>query len=181
MAFLILGVSVYKSTSVKYVFSQAPSPAPNLYNHVNIDYTLPTPAIRPDSLFWPVQALADRADNTAVDCLENADERLVSGAQMVGQGKVEEGYLVLEKASQYLEKSYELSRGLKDETERHDFLHKISLASLKHREVLELILSTAPDDGRAVVTTILDAPKLVYEKSSEDLNLLGLTPPEYPF
>lgn len=181
VAFLILAVSIYKSSSVKYVFSQAPLATPVYNNHVQVDYALPSPIIGPNSLLWPLQALLDRADDTPESCLNNADSRLVGGAEMVEKGRVEDGYLVLEKASRYLEKSYELAAELKDNEAKGNFLRKISLASLKHREVLEIILLKAPDDGRAVVTTILDAPKMVYEKSSADLLLLGLTPPEYPF
>lgn len=180
LGFLILGVSIYKTASVKYVFSQAPSPTPITQKPLNINYHLPEPDITPGHVFWPVQAVIDKADTTAESYLENADIRLVAGKQMVEKGKVEEGYVVLEKAALYLEKSYEAAIETEMGSES-EMLYQISLASLKHREVLETILSIAPDDARAVVTKILDTPKSVYEKTSGDLQGAGLTPPSYPF
>lgn len=181
VAFLILAVSIYKASSVHYAFSQAPSPTPSSQKTLNITYQLPDPAITPESPFWPVQALIDKTEVTPEDFLENADVRIVAGKKMVEKGKVEEGYVVVSKAEQYLEHSYNLSFDIQDEDARYEFLNLLSEASLKHREVLEELLEIAPEDGRAVVVKIMDTPKMVYEKSSEMLLNAGLNAPSNPF
>lgn len=172
-ATLILAVSVFKTASVKYVFSQEPSPAPEESNITNVDYKLPTLSITPENPLWALQALIDMGDSEPRAYLENADMRLVAGEQMFRDGKVEEAVLVFEKAELYLKESYEAARA--------EDLYTISLASLKHRQVLETILVQVPEDGRATVARILDIPKEIYINSASDLTDAGLGAPEYPF
>lgn len=172
-AFFILAVSIIKTASVKYVFSQAPSPPPEDFEMVDIEYVLPEPPITPENLFWALHAVIDMTDTNPQKLLYNADIRLVAGARMFEKGKVEESVLVLEKAEQYLKLSFEAA-GPED-------LYQIALASLKHRQVLETILVRIPEDGRAVITRILDTPKTTYENSASKLLGAGLAVPEYPF
>src|SRR3989344_4232427 len=172
-AILILAVSIFKTAAVKYVFSQAPSPSPETPQVVKVNYDLPEPGLTPEDALWPVQALIDMGELTSEAYLENADMRLVAGEQMFDSGKVEKAVLVFEKAELYLRQSYESAT--------MDELYTISLASLKHRQVLETILVRVPEDGRATVARILDIPKTVYLDSASDLVDAGLGAPEYPF
>jgi len=180
VAVLILLISVVRTASVKYVFSQAPSPSPET-STVTINYELPEPDVTPEDPLWPVQALIDMGGKTAEEYLYSADIRLVSGKQMFDKGKIEEGILVLQKAEQYLAKASEATVLWGDSHERSEFLYTLSLASLKHRQILETILPQAPEDSRAVISKILDTPKIIYETSSSELVDSGLTAPEYPF
>src|SRR5690606_19219217 len=137
----------------------------------------PNPDITPESPLWPMKALIDRTNTSAESYLENADTRLVAGRTMVTKGKVEEGYVVLEKAEQYLQESYNKALQIEESNNKSEFLYKLALASLKHREVLEEVLSIAPDDGRPVVTRIMDTPKKIFEESSYNLERSGHNPP----
>lgn len=175
LALIVLSISIFKTASVKYAFSQAPSPAPedSGLEDIHIDYDLPEPPITPENPLWALHAVADMGETNHKKLLYSADIRLVAGARMFERGKAEDGVSVLEKAEQYLKLSYEAA-----ETED---LYQIALASLKHRQVLETILVRIPEDGRAVITRILDVPKMVYETAASKLISAGLSSPEYPF
>lgn len=180
-AFLVLVVSILKTASVRYVFSQAPSPAPKNPAESAVSYDLPEVTIAPGDLLWPVQALIDMGETHPEAYLENADVRLVAGKGMFDAGKLEDGVLVLQKGEQYLARSLEAAMALPGSEEKDELTYKISLASLKHREVLETILVRAPEDGRAIVAKIIDIPKTVYDTSARELAKAGLSAPKYPF
>jgi len=181
VSFIILLVSFLKSASIEYAFSLSPSPAPESFNKVEVDYLLPDPLLTPESPFWFFQAVFDRFDKNAQDYLENADARLVAGLRMLNKGKIEESIVVFQKAEQYLRKSYDTALSESNGQKNGQLLYRISLASLKHREILESVLVRTPEDGRAVVVEILDIPKAIYEGSIPELIKQGLNPPEYPF
>jgi hypothetical protein len=181
VAFLVLAVSIFRTASVKYVFSQAPSPVPETPEIASIDYALPEPELTPESPLWPVKALLDMGEQSPQEHLKNADIRLVAGLRMFEGGKVEEAILVLEKAELHLKRSLDAAVETGDLPESGEILYTISVASLKHREVLETILPRMPEDGKAVITKILDIPKTVYNGSSSELVKAGLIAPEYPF
>jgi hypothetical protein len=179
IASLILLVSIFRTASVKYVFSQEPSPSPEKTSDVNIDYDLPEAELTPENLLWPVQAVIDMGESSYSEYLENADVRLSSGEKMFNKGKIEEGVAVLQKGEQYLAKSYEAF--VQAEDDNYEFLYTISVASLKHREVLERVLTKSPDDARAVIAKMMDVSKNVYTESGSSLLGSGLDAPEYPF
>lgn len=180
-AFLVLVVSIVKTASVKYAFSQAPSPSPENSIESTINYDLPEVNLTPEDPLWPVQALIDMGETHPEAYLENADVRLVAGGRMFDEGKIEEGVLVLQKGEQYLSQSLEAASALPGSEEREELMYEISLASLKHREILETILLRVPEDGRATVARIIDIPKNVYDSSASELTNAGLGAPEYPF
>lgn len=188
VAFLILFVSIYRTASVKYVFSQAPSPTPSNFI-VKIDYLLPRVPMTPENPLWPAQAVIDRLHSSMVVTdlnranlyLEDADNRLVAGQAMYEKGKVEESFVVFQKAEGYLRQSYEMAALSQNPEEKEIFLHRLAMASLKHREILETILTTCPEDGGAIMSRLLDTPKLVFEQTTADLRSFGITPPQNPF
>lgn len=181
LGFLVLGVSIFSTSSVKYVFSQAPYPSHAPRAIAQIDYEILDPAITPDSILWPIQAIIDRTEFSGEDLLENADTRLFSGRNMVNKGETERGFVVLEKAEQYLLKSWGAVYLLPQSNKRDEEVYKMALASLKHRQVLEETLAMSPDDGRAVVIKMMDYSKLVYERAEAELLIRGITPPVNPF
>lgn len=187
-AFLVLFVSIYRTASVKYVFSQEPSPAPDA-KIVTVDYGLPDPEMTPENPLWPARAFVDRihASVTASDLeraallLQDADLRLVAGLSMYERGKIEDSFVVLAKAEGYLLQSYETAY-LSHETEQKEmFLHTLAHAALKHREILETIMTTSPEDARAVISRLLDTPKSTYDQASGALRDRNLVPPPNPF
>jgi hypothetical protein len=62
-----------------------------------------------------------------------------------------------------------------------EFLEKLALSSLKHREVLETMSTQAPEDAKPVFNRIGDYCKKVYEQSSHALREMGKNPPPSPF
>lgn len=188
-AFLVLLVSVAKAASVSYEFTQSPSPMPQDVRKISINYQLPEPGLSPENPLWTAKVLIDKVDSSmtwdnlqrAEEFLDDADTRLVAGEEIVAKGKVEEGFLVLQKGEQYLASSYESLSREENSPDKVQFLRKISLAALKHREILENVMLSAPDDGRAVISKVLDTSKLVYDRASLDLNSLGLEAPQNPF
>lgn len=188
VAFLILFISIFKASSVKYVFSQAPSPTPSSPLAL-VNYPLPELSITPENPLWPAQAIIDRIQPTfaggdlsrASLYLHDADSRLVAGRSMYERGKIEESFVVLQKSEGYLMQSYEMAYLSQNPEEKEVFLLKLSMAALKHREILETILATSPEDGRAVISRLLDTPKSVFDKTSADIRGYGLIPPVNPF
>ncbi len=188
---LVLAVSIFRSSLVRYSFRLAPMPTPTPFSRCSIDYSLPYPGIiGPANPLWVIKALRDRiwlAVNfnplkKAEIMLLLSDKRLVLGNKLVSEGEGNLGVGVLEKSTMYLFEAYQLadkasSKGM----DVADFVGRLSLASLKHREVLETILVQAPSDARPMINKDLGIVKDVYEKSGHMLRAIGREPAPNPF
>ncbi len=104
------------------------------------------------------------------------------GKKLYEQGEFNESLAVFDKSEQYLHKALEYLRG-QDRLNASDteVLRQISLASLKHREVLEELLAVAPDEARAVIIKTLNTPKNIYKDTRVMLEQVGETAPSNPF
>jgi len=188
----ILVTSIFRSAAVKYNFYLQPTPLPlNESLLVEIDYRLPTPGhISPDSPLWPLKATRDKlwlAVNPnplkkAEITLLIADERLASAEQLFFADKHELSVSVIKKSEIYLLETCDYLEEASDKgMDVVSFAIRLSLASLKHRQVLETIHAHAPEDARAPLLEIMNNSKLVYEKSSQLLNRNEVPPPPNPF
>ena len=191
-AFGILFTSLFKTASVKYVFSQEPSKISNQPSKkVEIDYVLPYPGrILPDHPLWLVKALRDRLwlmlttnpSRKAELKLLFADKRLAMSKILFEKDKPEIAFSTLTKAEKYLEGAYlqeEKNRNKKIDTSA--FLTTLAKASLKHRQVIEEILAIAPEDAKPEIVKVIDYSKTVYEKTMHALQEKGLPIVENPF
>ena len=191
LGFLILFASVLRASEVRYSFNKTTkSSITTSAQNVYIDYDLPEATATPNNFFWPVIALNDRVETVfASDSLQrslvllsHSDNRLSVGLKMFDEGKIEESVSIFNKAEGYLEESLESFKLFSDSgSEETLILEKISLASLKHRQILEECLIDAPDDARAMITKTLDIPKSVYSETEIMLEKLGTNAPQNPF
>lgn len=154
-----------------------------------IDYKLPSKVdIMPNSFLWPIAVARDRFQLMTANSLSQkaqimlalADNRLVAAKKLADEGNYTASIMVLGKAEDYLMHSYKTAK-LVAVGKSKPLVHKISLASLKHREVLEEIYAQSPDEGRPMVVKQIDTTKLIYDQSKIALEVYGENPPLNPF
>lgn len=193
IAFGFLFISITQTAQVKYSFSENSNQnrAKVLGDEVLVDYELPyTGRIAPDHPLWSVKAARDalwllvtpKAERRAELNLLYANKRLVSAKELFENNKPELAMSVLIKAENYLsqaQKEEEIAR--KNGVDTKAFLQSLSLASLKHREIIKEILEIAPDDAKSEVVKAEDFSVKVYEDTKNTLLSQGLIPPEDPF
>ncbi len=186
MAFAILLVSVFKSTSVDYVYSATPVPekADNK-DLVTVDYLLAYPGkINPDSALWYAKVVRDKtwylftfnpSKKRELNLLF-ADKRLSSSVTLFQNSKPDLGFSTLTKAEMYLEAA------IPEKADDNEYLTKLALASLKHREVIENeILPLTPEDLRPKVIKLSNYSKETFKKVRDLMLSKGLVAPVNPF
>lgn len=196
LAFGILLVSVLRTAAVKYEFSgvvNGISSEDVLRKKItHIGYQLAFPGkVLPDSPLWEIKAARDKlwlattsnANRKAELLLLFADKRLGASKIFFEKRDAENGYLTLLKAEHYLQLAYDQGQiNSKEGKGTAEYLERLALASLKHRQIIEEeILPIAPDDARPGIVKVLGTAKETFEKSSHLINGVGLTPPENPF
>ncbi len=186
VAFAILLTSVFKITTPKYAYSQTElSGKQEIGKPVQVDYQLAYPGkIHPDSMLWYVKVVRDKlwytftfdkGKKTELNLLF-ADKRLSCALELFKKHKPDLGLSTLTKAEKYLEKAVPTNA---DDSE---YLKKVALASLMHREVIEnQILPLSPEDIAPKVNKINDYSKETYKKARDLMYSKGLVPPENVF
>jgi len=189
-AFTIITVSILRSTSIRYSFTQKPLNYSSITNKTqNTDYKLPTPSMLPTSPLWPLAATRDKInlaltrdkEEKAEVMLQLADHRLASAFKLMAQGDYEAAVSVLQKAEKYLLNSSQIVAQISAKEAKDKLNHKLAIASIKHREVLEYALIQSPEDARPIIAITIDTPKIVYDNASTFLKASNITPPENPF
>lgn len=193
IAFGILLISILRTASVKYDFTGKTTPGVQVLgeNNINIDYDLPYQGrIIPDSPLWPLKALRDKiwllittnSSRKAELNLLFADKRLASAEILFQDDKPELAFTTLSKAEKYLEESLlQENENRKKGMDTSEFLKRLSLASLKHYQVMDEITLIAPEDAKPKILEVQTYARNVYESSRDALNEKGITPPESPF
>lgn len=192
-AFAILFTSVLRTASVKYVFSQETEIQEGGQENTvaEIDYVLPYPGrISPDSPFWPIKAFRDRLwflltsnpGRKAELKLLFADKRIAMSKTLFEKDKSEIAFSTLTKAEKYLEEACAIEQENRQRgMDTSEFLTILSKASLKHRQVIEEILTIAPEDARPEISRVQDYSKETYNKARNALQEKGLPIVENPF
>lgn len=194
LALAILTISIFRSASVSYVFT---TPIPDATKVLSaqtseIDYQLPFPGkVLPDSPIWTIKVIRDRIwlaltfdpQKKAELNLLFADKRLAASRILFESGKPDIAFSVLSKGEKYLELSFEEeNRAREAGAETSDFLLRLSLASLKHRQIIEdVILPLSPDDAKPGIIRIEDYSKNTYKNTRDALNSKGKPTPISPF
>lgn len=193
LAALILVISVLRTASVKYEFTGAVNGASTqMIEETQIDYYLAYPGkVRPDNPLWTAKALRDKlwlatTTNNARKAellLLFADKRMAASSDFFREGEAEKGYETLVKAEHYLTLSYDQTKLNVDAGEDvSEFLTRLALASLKHRQVIEEeILPSAPDDAKPEIVHALETTKHIYKMVSQLLLDRGGSVPKNPF
>ncbi len=191
VALTILSVSVLKSATENHAYNptvlseRTTSEKLQESKTPTIDYLLAYQGkINPDSTLWYLKVLRDKVWYTfTFDSVKKselnllfADKRLNSSLEMFKNNKPDLGFATLTKAEKYLEMAVPKS------TEDKEYLKKLALSSLKHREVIELqILPLSPEDVRPNVIRVGDYSKETYKKARDLMLSIGLVPPLNPF
>jgi hypothetical protein len=189
----ILFFSIIQTAQVKYSFNGISGDAHQriLGDNVVIDYYFPYPGrILPDHPLWSLKAFRDRlwlvltpkAERRAELNLLFANKRVVSSKILFQLDKPELAYSTLVKAERYLETAWK-----EEETARlkgvdtKNFLQSLSLASLKHRQVINEILDIAPEDAKPQIIKIEDKVKIIFQETKPLLLQEGVEAPKNPF
>ncbi len=189
-ALVILFISVYKASTLKYDFQYLPNISATKIIK-GVDYNLPYPGnVHPNSILWPVKVMRDKALllfkqdylSKAEISLLLADKRLGSSIVMYRRGDYENGVVAAKKSGMYLENSYNYMIEAKEQgVDVKEFANTLAMASLKHWQVLESLRISSPEDAQPIINQINDYARLVNEKTTQLLNESGQTPPPNPF
>lgn len=193
LAFGILFISVFRTASVSYKFSDTSSEFRQILGEadVNIDYYLAYPGkVLPDSPLWPLKAFRDRLwlffttsqTRKAELKLLFADKRVGAAKILFEKGKPDIAFTTLTKAEKYLEEAV-----LQDKENRSknvdstDFLKHLANASLKHYQIIQEIIVIAPDDAKPKIIQTEEYAKRAYEEARNALLEKSIMPPDNPF
>lgn len=151
--------------------TEIPTPTPTPKSKV--DYDLPYPGILPDHPLYFIKAVRDRVFEFFVsDSVKKSeyylllsDKRLNMGLFLLNKGKTDQAVSAIEKGEKYLEKSlaeFEKAKAAgKDVTPA---LAKLSLAVLKHEEVLNEVLEKVPDSAKVGIRNAQEKSQKGIEK-----------------
>lgn len=185
-ALIILSVSVLRSATPRIAYSPVVLSEKTVDNRpTTVDYLLAYPGkVHPDSPLWYGKVVRDKVwyfftfnkDKKSELNLLFADKRLSSALELFKNNKPDLGLSTLTKAEKYLEMA------VPSDADDSEYLKKLALSSLKHREVIESkILPLSPEDIAPQVNRINDYSKETYKKARDLMYSKGLIPPENIF
>jgi len=196
----ILVTSLFRSATVRYSFnlpSFSDTSGPQVLGEqssqekIVIDYEFTYPGkVLPDHPLWSLKALRDKLwllvstspEKKAELKLLFADKRLLSSRTLFEKEKPEIAYSVLSKGEKYLEEVYPLIvEAQKRGVDMSALLIRLSLSSLKHREVIDEILKIAPEDARPQIAKTQDYSKEAFKSARDALQEMGLDVSKNPF
>jgi len=193
-AFGILFISILRTASVKYEFGQGKGLDLNMVSgnkSYSIIYYLAYPGkVLPDSPLWRIKAARDRVwlllttnKTKKIELLLLfSDKRLGASNILFDKGKPEVAYSTLTKGEKYMEEaSIEEEKIRKEGVDTTELVKRLANASLKHYEVIDAILATAPEDAIAGLKVTQNISTKVYERSRNALLEKGIAPPDNPF
>lgn len=143
----------------------ADGPTPTPTPKSKVDYNLPYPGILPDSPLYFIKAVRDRVFEFFISdpvkkseyYLLLSDKRLNTGLFLLDKGKTDQAVSTIEKGEKYLEKSLaEFDKSKAAGKDVAPVLAKLSLAVLKHEEVLNEILEKVPDSAKPGIRNALE-------------------------
>ncbi len=177
-AFGILAVSVMKTVAIEgqsasqnykikpvdsvLLDEESVSTPSGIAQKEKIDYFLAYPGILPDHFLYPVKMIRDRIwlwltiepKKKAELMLLFADKRLGAGKALIEGNKVDLGVSTLTKGEKYLQRAVaEIIK--KDKEDSRILLEKLSLAALKHEEVLLELQEKVSGETKGTLETIL--------------------------
>ena len=192
-AIVILFVSITQSAQVRYSFNGNTSNSTReiVMKDGAIEYYFPYPGrILPDHPLWSIKAARDQAwlfitpksERKAELNLLFANKRLVSSKILFEKNKPELAYSTLVKAESYLQDSYSEEKIARENgVDTKSFLYNLSLASLKHREIINEMINIAPEDAGPQIVKMEDVAKRIYNETAAVLTEIQMDVPESPF
>lgn len=195
IAFTILLLSILRAASVRYTFSHTSTMATAQFNMAGYESVIDYPliyqgSVLPGDILWPAKAIRDRiwllvttnpGRRAELDLLF-ADKRLVSAKVLFERGEYDLGISTLTKAEKYLEEAWvQEEKNRQNGMNTDEMLARLALASLKHIEMMQVMLVGAPEDVRPIIIRIEDYPKRIYTQVSVIMIERGLPVPVNPF
>ena len=149
---------------IKTVAGEDPPVATESIQKQEINYFLPYPGILPDHFLYPVKMVRDRIQlwlttnplKKAELMLLFADKRLGAGKALIEGNKIDLGISTLTKGEKYLQRAVFQETLAREKEETRVLLEKLSLAALKHEEVLSGLQEKVSDEANETLKTILN-------------------------
>ncbi len=150
--------------------SPAPSASPS---GTKVDYVLPYPGMLPDHLLYPLKMLRDKILDFFIQepvkktefLILMADKRLAAGQTLFNFGKTDLGETTIAKGEAYLTRAIdEASQAVQKKTAATGLLDKLQNSVGKHIEVLEGVLSKAPESAKPGLTNALENAQKGYQR-----------------
>lgn len=188
-ALFILFASLIETSSIKYAFGARDIASPRPSPQVDVTYSLPHPGgILPGNPLWTAKALRDKVSlelttdpvSKAQFELHLADKRLSAGLNLWHEDDSLEALSTFSKAENYLLNSYETLSSI-DTDQSREVLRQLAYSSLKHREILEEVMSDCGDEARPLVSKMLSTSKMIFDQVSARMENLHMNPPHNPF
>jgi len=137
--------------------------APQIKGEGGVDYYLPYPGILPDHPLYWLKMIRDRVQlwlttnplAKAEKLLLYADKRLGAGWALVEGNKKELGVTTLTKAEKYLERAVMETKKLGEGGDEMRFKERLGKATMKHKEVLGLLIDKTGDEYRGMMEQML--------------------------
>jgi hypothetical protein len=196
LAFFILLTSVLRASSVSYSFDSIEdngkvAGVATENKEMVIDYSLPYEGkILPDNTLWSLKAFRDKlwfaiTSNTSKKAkllLLFSDKRLLSAKKLFEKNKPEIAFTTLSKGEKYLEQANFLTQQNKAKgNDTTAFEIRLVNAALKHRQVIESLVTIAPENIKPNLITLLSYSQNTYNSSRDSLLGKGIKPPTNPF
>jgi len=191
IAFVVLLISIFDSSAINYSVTKSPSQPSFENNTPNINYTLPYMGrVLPDSPFWGLKALRDKIWfgittshlRRAELALLFSDKRLLMSKKLFEEGKTDVAVSTFTKGEKYLAIAVsEEVLASKNGMDTGNFLNKLALAALKHKEVGEDLIQLAPEEAKPLIVKTKVYARDAYEAARNALNSKGLPVPKDPF
>lgn len=170
LSLVVLNFLFFSSNSVLASEETTPSAKPK------IEYNLPYPGILPGHPLYKLKMVRDRILSLFISDpvkkaeynLHMADKRLNAALFLLDKGKTKLAESTISKAEKYLEKS---SNGMEQAynagRDITSLVSKLSLATLKHQEVLTEVLEKVPEEAKAGIQNALKKSEKGIERVSE--------------
>lgn len=191
LAFIILAISLFSSSSLSYKITDLPTPLPEgpmTQDKFYVSYELPSINASYAEPLRIFRAIRDRVDllltfdvlQKSQVLLDHSNDRLSIGEMLIRDGKINEGLASIARSQVYLEKAFQSAKN-QEGFRAQNLMTEISLASLKHRERIESLMSIMPDEARSFTVEYLESTKYIYTESKLALEIKGLKAPSSPF
>ena len=161
---------------VTWGFAQEKVPTPTPTPEPKVEYSLPYPGILPGHPLYSIKMLRDRIlrwfitdpiKKAEYDLLM-ADKRLNSGLFLLEKGKTDLAETTFSKGEKYLEQALDKAEeAQKKGKDTSTLMSKLSLAVLKHQEVLSEVLQKVPEPAKKGIQNALEKSQKGIERVRE--------------
>jgi len=182
-AFGILAVSVVRTVAIEgqsasQNYKITVPTATESVQKQETDYFLAYPGILPDHFLYPVKMIRDRIWLwLTVEPLEKAelmllfaDKRLGAGKVLIEGNKIDLGVSTLTKGEKYLQRAVSQEAIAREKKDTRALLEELSLAALKHEEVLLELQEKVSGEAKGTLGTILALTRQCQTQIKQALN-----------